>query len=108
MNKTIRASIQFLIIIIPLAFLSCAELVVGSAAKAVTIKQEERSLGEVFDDVVDGIFKGVCEVVQFITKTFIMMKRNFNFLILGDMRQQKERKMRLIININNLIIDLIQ
>ena len=52
MNKTIRASIQFLIIIIPLAFLSCAEFVVGSAAKVATVKQEERSLGEVVDDVV--------------------------------------------------------
>ena len=52
MNKTIRASIQFFVIIIPLAFLSCAELVVGSAAKVVTVKQEERSLGEVVDDVV--------------------------------------------------------
>ena len=52
MNKTISASIRFLIIIIPLAFLSCAELVVGSAAKVATVKQEERSLGEVVDDVV--------------------------------------------------------
>ena len=52
MNKTISASIQFFIIIIPLAFFSCAELVVGSAAKVATVKQEERSLGEVVDDVV--------------------------------------------------------
>ena len=52
MNKTISASIRFLIIITPLAFLSCAELVVGSAAKVATVKQEERSLGEVVDDVV--------------------------------------------------------
>tara|TARA_Y100001935_G_C17116842_1_gene413639 strand:- start:109 stop:702 length:594 start_codon:yes stop_codon:yes gene_type:complete len=52
MNKKIRASIQFLIIIIPLAFLSCAEIVVGSAAKVATAQQEERSLGEMVDDTV--------------------------------------------------------
>ena len=52
MNKIIIIINRFLIIIIPLTFLSCTELVVGSAAKVATINQEERSLGEVVDDVV--------------------------------------------------------
>ena len=52
MNKIIKTSIQFFIIIIPFIFYSCAELVVGSAAKVATVQQEERSLGEVVDDVV--------------------------------------------------------
>ncbi len=52
MNKIIRISIQCLVVITPLAFLSCAEFVVGSAAKVATVKQEERSIGEVVDDVV--------------------------------------------------------